>query len=156
MDAVQLAQLVVTTLAPALPSLLMKIPEGAVGKIGENITDAVSKPALKLWQTLRPRLEARPAALEAAQDAASAPDDADAQAAFRRQVKKLLEADSAFAQELAALLPAATGDSVQNSPTTASGAGSVAVGISNAPIKTEIHQHQDTHHHYHGDSEKND
>jgi hypothetical protein len=114
MDVVQLAQLVVTTLAPALPSLLMKIPEGAVGKIGENVTDAVSKSVSKLWQTLRPRLEARPAALEAAQDVASAPDDADAQAAFRRQVKKLLEADSAFAQELAALLPVSPGGGTQN------------------------------------------
>jgi hypothetical protein len=105
MDCSKLAELVTT--------LLMKIPEGAVGKIGENITDGI-------WKKLR------------------------------FQVKKLLEEDPDFAQEIAALLPAVTGNSVQNSPTTASGPGSVAVAISTGTIKTE------THHHYHKDSEKND
>jgi hypothetical protein len=135
MDCSKLAELVTT--------LLMKIPEGAVGKIGENITDGI-------WKKLHSRLSARPAALAAAHNAAAAPNDADAQAAFRFQVKKLLEEDPDFAQEIAALLPAVTGNSVQNSPTTASGPGSVAVAISTGTIKTE------THHHYHKDSEKND
>jgi hypothetical protein len=138
MDYSKLAELVTT--------LLMKIPEGAFGKIGENITDAVPK----LREKVLSRLRAKPLALEAANDAAAAPNDADAQAAFRRQVKKLLEEDPAFAQEIAALLPAASGNSVQNSPTTASGPGSVAVTISTGTIKTE------THHHYHKESEKND
>jgi hypothetical protein len=109
----QITQAVVAKLTPALP-ILLKVGEGALAKVGENVTDAVSKPVSKLWQTLRPRLEARPAALEAAQDAASAPDDADAQAAFRRQVKKLFEADPDFAKEIAALLPTAPGASTQN------------------------------------------
>jgi hypothetical protein len=106
MDAAQLAKVVITTLTPALP-VLLKVGEGAVGKIGENITDGI-------WKKLHSRLSARPAALEAANDAAAAPNDADAQAAFRRQVKKLFEEDPAFAQEIAALLPAASGASTQN------------------------------------------
>jgi hypothetical protein len=106
MDTAQLAQVVITTLTPALP-VLLKVGEGAVGKIGENITDGI-------WKKLHSRLSLRPAALEAANDAAAAPNDADAQAAFRRQVKKLFEEDPAFAQEIAALLPAASGASTQN------------------------------------------
>jgi hypothetical protein len=112
MDATQLAQLAATTLTPALP-VLLKIGEGTLTKIGEDFKDAVSK---KLCEKFWPRLAQNPAALEAANDAAAAPNDADAQAAFRRQVKKLLEADPDFAQEIAALLPAASGASTQNVP----------------------------------------
>jgi glutamate dehydrogenase/leucine dehydrogenase len=147
----QITHAVVAKLTPMLPALL-KVGEGALAKVGENVTDAASK----LWKKLLPRLSERTGGREAAQAVAESPNDVELQEALKIHVKKLLAADSAFAQELAALLPAATGDSVQNSPITASGAGSVAVGISNAPIKPEFHQHQDTHHHYHGDSEKND
>jgi hypothetical protein len=49
-------------------------------------------------------VEARPAALEAAQDAAAHPDDEDALAALRLQLKKLLAEDPALAQEMTRLV----------------------------------------------------
>ena len=78
-----------------------------------------------LWDKLRPKVETRPAALEAIQDAADHPDDEDALAALRLQLKKLLAEDEALAKELAHLLAQArpAGQTV-----TASGNRSVAIG----------------------------
>jgi hypothetical protein len=70
-------------------------------------------------------MEARPAALEAAQDAAAHPDDEDVLAALRLQLKKLLAEDQALAQELARLLPR-SGPAGQT--VIASGDRSVAIG----------------------------
>ncbi|MDN5271213.1 hypothetical protein QTO31_04445 [Chloroflexus sp. MS-CIW-1] len=70
-------------------------------------------------------MEARPAALEAAQDAAAHPDDEDALAALRLQLKKLLAEDDSLAQELARLLPQ-SGPAGQT--VIASGNRSVAIG----------------------------
>jgi hypothetical protein len=70
-------------------------------------------------------VEAKPAALEAAQDAATHPDDEDTLAALRLQLKKLLAEDEALAQELARLLPR-SGPAGQT--VIASGDRSVAIG----------------------------
>jgi hypothetical protein len=62
--------------------------------------------AQKLWAKLHPQVEAKAAAEEAAVDVAKAPDDADALAALRQQLKKILEApeNAALVQELTAIL----------------------------------------------------
>jgi hypothetical protein len=121
MDCSKLAELVTT--------LLMKIPEGAFGKIGENITDALPK----LREKVLSRLRAKPLALEAANDAAAAPNDADAQAAFRFQVKKLLEEDPDFAKEIAEIVK--TGQTTIQSPTVAtSGEKSPGFGVVHGPV----------------------
>jgi len=70
-------------------------------------------------------VEAKPAALEAVQDAAERPDDEDALAALRLQLKKLLAEDEPLAKELARLLPQ-SGPAGQT--VTASGSRSVAIG----------------------------
>jgi hypothetical protein len=46
--------------------------------------------AKSLWGKLRPQVDAKPAAQEAAQDVAETSDNEDAQAALRLQLKKLL------------------------------------------------------------------
>ena len=48
-------------------------------------------------------METKPAAQEAVQDVAKAPEDADAQAVLRLQLKKLLAEDEALAREVAQL-----------------------------------------------------
>ncbi len=68
---------------------------------------------------LRPKVEAEPAALEAAHDAAQTPESDAARAALRMQLKKLLREDEALAGEIAQLW---------GTIATAAGDGSVALG----------------------------
>ncbi len=89
------AQEIWNILQPYLPLLLTE----AVKESGKQIPAAVGK----LWQTLTARLrqkEGGPAALE---DLRAEPDDPDAQAAFRQQIKRLLRED-AFSTQLQALV----------------------------------------------------
>jgi len=53
-----------------------------------------------VWHLLEPKLREQPAALEAFEDAAVDPGDADAKAALRLKVRKLLVADVDFAQRV--------------------------------------------------------
>jgi hypothetical protein len=104
----QLPAQLVQFLAPYLPYLVKGLKlagQEAARKLGEKAGEQGFEQAKALWDKLRPKIEARPAALEAAQDAAAHPDDEDALAALRLQLKKLLAEDPALAQELARLLP---------------------------------------------------
>jgi len=101
-DPTTLVRDLVPFLAPALPYLLKggeMVVEGATKKIGEDAW----KWTKALWDKLRPKVEAKPAALEAVQDVAAAPDNEDALAALRLQLKKLLAEDEALAGEVARL-----------------------------------------------------
>ncbi len=126
--APQLPAQLVQFLAPYLPYLLKGLKlagQEAARKLGEKASEGGFEQAKALWDKLRPKVEAKPAALEAAQDAAAHPDDEDALAALRRQLKKLLAEDDSLAQELARLLPQ-SGPAGQT--VTASGNRSVAIG----------------------------
>lgn len=79
--------LLVTILAPCMP-LLMGLGQKAVEKGAEQMLPQVRK----IWEKLHPKVEAKEAAKEAAEDVAKSPDDADAMAALRQQLKKILEA----------------------------------------------------------------
>jgi hypothetical protein len=110
--------------------------KGAGRKLGEEGLD----PLKSLWGKLRPKVEEKPAAAEAVQDLARAPEDADAQAALRFQLRKILEADSSLAEEIAKLLEAAgtkssfhaelhgSGAIAQGQGNVVAGAGGIAVG----------------------------
>lgn len=98
----QLIQQLTAFLAPFLPYLL-KAGEKAAEEAGKKLGEAAWERARALWSKLRPKVEARPAAQEAVQDLAAAPDDPDAQAALRQQLKKLLAEDPALAEEIARL-----------------------------------------------------
>lgn len=90
-------------LAPFLPFLMNvgnKVFDGAVAKAGEDAWDK----AKAVWAKLQPKVETRPAALEAAADVAKAPDDEDLRVALRVQLKKLLEQDELLAQEIARIM----------------------------------------------------
>ena len=127
MDAVvPLAGQVVAILAPFLPYLVaagQKVADGAV----KELEGKAGQVAQALWERLNPRVEAKPAAQEAVQDVAASPDDQDAQASLRVQVRKLLSDEPALAEELARVLEEhqQTG-AITN--VTASGDRSVALG----------------------------
>jgi hypothetical protein len=98
--------ILVKMLAPALPVLLglgKKAIEKGAEKLGEKGAEGLVG---QIWQRLQPKVEAKPAALEAAVDVAKAPEDEDAIAALRQQLKKILEAqeNADLAAEIAKLL----------------------------------------------------
>lgn len=107
--------LLVKFLAPCLPFLLNignKAVEGASQKVGEDVWNK----AKAIWAKLHPKVEAKEAAKEAATDVAQKPEDEDLQASLRVQLKKILDADTALADEIAQILQASTdkpGDNIQ-------------------------------------------
>ncbi len=124
MDAATLAQEATRILAPFLPYLLTKAGEKAAEVVGEKFGAELWETAQELWGRLFPKVKEKPAALEAAQDVAANPEDEDAQAALRLQLRKLLSQDHFLAQEVARILEEARARGV----TVAFGERSVAVG----------------------------
>ncbi|WP_375467947.1 hypothetical protein [uncultured Nostoc sp.] len=107
--------LLVKFLAPCLPFLLNvgnKAVEGASQKVGEDVWNK----AKAIWAKLYPKVEAKEAAKEAATDVAQKPEDEDLQTSLRVQLKKILEADTALAEEIAKIWQTSTdkpGDNIQ-------------------------------------------
>jgi hypothetical protein len=124
MDINALASSLTTALVPLLPYLL-KAGEKAAEETGKKAVDQSLEWAKSIWTKLKPEVEAKPEALEAAQDIAQSPDDQDAQAAFRRQLKKLLTEDRSLAEEVSRWLGQgkAAGNTV-----TVSGERNIAIG----------------------------
>jgi hypothetical protein len=89
-------------LAPCLP-YLVKAGETVADKAATALGDEAWKLAQRVWGKLRPRVEAKEAAMEAAEDVAAKPDDPRAQAALALQLEKLLAADPDLMTELTAL-----------------------------------------------------
>ncbi len=112
-----------TMLQPYLPILATKAAE----KVGEKVPEAVGK----VWGTIKQKFDTRAAAKEALEDLLKAPEDADAQAAFRQQLKKAMAADESFANDLSKLIEAA-GDTyeanLEGNGAIAQGKGARAVG----------------------------
>lgn len=82
-----------TALQPFLPVIATKAAE-EVGKT------AISK----VWTAIEKKFDTKAGAKEALLDLVKNPQDADAQGAFRLQLKKLLEEDKSFASDLSKLL----------------------------------------------------
>ncbi|MCT7970743.1 hypothetical protein [Laspinema olomoucense] len=99
----QLISTVINILRPHLPTLI-----AAMGTVGNGtltaVGEAVPQKVQQLWGKMIGALTRKPAAQEAATDLATAPDDPDLQAAFRVQLKKVLEADPVLAEEIASWL----------------------------------------------------
>ncbi len=102
-DPNEIARQIVPFLAPFLPYLL-KAGEKAAEEAGRKLGAAAWEQAQALWARLRPKVEARPAAQEAVADVAAHPQDEDALAALRLQLRKLLEEDPALREEVARLM----------------------------------------------------
>jgi hypothetical protein len=90
-------------LSPFLPYLLKlgdKAAEEAAKKLGADTWEK----AKAIWIKLHPKVEAKPSAQEAVQDVAQAPEDEDALAALRQQLKKFLKEDPTLESEVSRLL----------------------------------------------------
>jgi hypothetical protein len=133
---------IVQLLTPFLPTLLGKAHE--IGQeIADRTADAAWDYAKRIWERLRPRLEERPGASEAAQDVADAPQDADAGIVLQIHVKKILAEDPGLATELRSLV-----DQAKAAGVVAAGTGSVAAqtihaetkGIAAGIIQGGVHQ----------------
>jgi len=124
MDIGALATSLTTALVPLLPYLL-KAGEKAAEETGKTVANQTLEWGKSLWSKLKLEVEAKPEALEAAQDIAQNSDDQDAQAAFRRQLRKLLTEDQSLAEEVSRWLEQgkAAGNTV-----TVSGERNIAIG----------------------------
>jgi len=124
MDINALASSLTTALVPLLPYLL-KAGEKAAEETGKKAVDQSLEWAKSIWTKLKPGVEAKPAALEAAQDVAQAPENEDLQVALRVQLKKLLTEDQSLAEEVSRWLQQgkAAGNTV-----TVSGERNIAIG----------------------------
>jgi hypothetical protein len=83
--------LLMQILTPALPVLLglgQKAIEKGAEKLGEKGAEGLVG---QIWQRLKPKVEAKPAALDVAKDAANNPKDPGAIASLEYQLKKILE-----------------------------------------------------------------
>jgi len=125
MDIIQLSQSVTAFLAPFLPYLVGKVGDAVAEVSVEKSLEEAWERAKGLWGKLGPKVESNTAAKEATEDVAQDPDDEDARAALRLQLKKLLAADTSLATEVAQLWEEAKRASVTAS---AIGERSVAIG----------------------------
>ena len=124
MDIGAIASSLTTVLVPLLPYLL-KAGETAAEETGKAVAGQSWEWAKSLWTKLKPGVEAKPAALEAVQDIAHAPEDEDLQAALRVQLKKLLTEDQSLAEEVSRWLEKGKAEGINVS---AAGDRSVAIG----------------------------
>jgi len=124
MDINALASELTTALVPLLPYLL-KAGEKAAEETGKKVADQSLEWGKSLWSKLKPGVEAKPAALEAAQDVAHAPEDEELRVALRVQLRKLLTEDQSLAEEVSRWLEQGKAAGIN---VTASGERSVAIG----------------------------
>lgn len=96
LDPVSLSTTAVAVLSP----LLAKAADKAAESVGENVINSV-------FGGLKKLLGGKPKAEEALAELAAQPADVDAQGALRLQLRKAIEADQAFAEELKGWLGAA-------------------------------------------------
>jgi len=84
-----------------------------------------------LWGAVKEKFDDKPAAKETLEDLLKSPEDSDQQAAFRVQLKKLLQDDAEFASQLETLLQAASTSytaNLEGDGAIAQGDGATAVG----------------------------
>jgi hypothetical protein len=115
-DIAVLATQAWTMIQPHLPVLATT----ATTELAKKVPEAVSM----VWDKIKKKFEAKPAAKEALEDVLKSPDDADTQATFRQQLKKAMTEDESFASDLSKLLEAASG----SYKATLTGGGAIAQG----------------------------
>ena len=123
MDIPSLVNSITPFLLPLVPYLL-KAGEKATEEVGKKLGEGVWDKARTLWDKLHPKLKDKPGAIEAIRDVAQSPNDEDAVAAFRQQLKKLLTEDVSLAKEISELV----GKGLPSVQAIAYGDKSIAVG----------------------------
>lgn len=130
MDVTVLAKSLTFFLSPFLPYLL-KAGEKAAEDVGSQLGTDAWKKAKALWSKLYPKMTERPAAIEAAQDVVKTPDDEDAIASLRQQIKKLLSSDELLATEIAQLMQKETQEAGSTNINQRAGDNAVQFGLIN-------------------------
>ena len=100
----------------------------AGGKLLEKASEYLPEAVGKVWDAVKEKMESKPETAELPAEVSKAPDDEDAQAAFRYQLKKLLENDETFIQQLDALVKEAKEVTVTTMSATLTGDGGLAQG----------------------------
>jgi hypothetical protein len=111
------------------------VAEKALEKVGENLSDDAWKFGKPILKKILPKLLAKPAAMEAVEDMAKAPDNPAYQTVIQVQLTKMLEADHELLADVTRLIERAQQDGI-NIAITASGQRSVAAQNINAPVFT--------------------
>lgn len=131
--------MLITTLATSatafLAPYLAKAGEAAAEALGEKVPEAAGK----VWNAITAKFKGKPVAEAVAKELETKPEDKGAQEMFQLQLKQVLEADKAFAEELKQLLESAGRAMGQtNISNTGSGAvatsGGVAAGEGGAAV----------------------
>jgi hypothetical protein len=110
-------------LAPFLPALV-KGADRLAGDVAERLGDAAYGVAKRMWELLRPKVEADPRAQDTVEEVAEDPDDEVLQAMLAKRLEGLLADDLALAADLDRLLEEGRAVTIVS----ASGERSVAVG----------------------------
>jgi hypothetical protein len=92
MDPVTISTSAVALLAPHIPAIITGVVEGVASRIPEGVT--------KLWRKIADRFKDTPTAQSAIEDLQKDPTDQDNLASFRKELRKMIEADPKFAEEL--------------------------------------------------------
>ena len=143
MDYKLLADALVIFLTPALPYLL-KAGDKATEEVGKKLGAGGWEKASKIWGRLRGRLDEEPMAKGAAELVVAEPEDEDARAGLRLQLRKILERDEALASEVGAMLEAAGSQpcwkvEVHGDGAAAVGNRAVAAGKGGTAIGGDVH-----------------
>jgi energy-coupling factor transporter ATP-binding protein EcfA2 len=136
MDSVSaLATAAVSFLSP----YLVKAGEKTAEKIGEKLPEAAGM----MWKAILGKFKGHPAAEVAVQDLVTQPEDEDNLAAFRKELRKILRNDPAFAAELKGLLNQTQGQGSDTISNTGSGAvatrGGIAGGEGGLVLQGDVH-----------------
>ncbi|MEO8428142.1 MAG: hypothetical protein ABI651_13610 [Verrucomicrobiota bacterium] len=94
----------ITTLAASAVSVLAPYLVQVGATAVEDLAKGTGNKILALYQALKHRFQGNTIAAEALTDLEKAPSDEDAQAALRQQLKKQMEADPSFLDELKQLM----------------------------------------------------
>ena len=128
----------ITLLAATAWPLIQPLVSAGLGKAAEKIGESLPG---KIWELIKPKLEAKPEAKKVLTVLQNNPNDKDVQATFRYQLRQLLEEDDSFAAELGKMLEAASSDfKAQNTGNgaIAQGTGSKAVGQNGMIIEGDV------------------
>lgn len=129
--------LAVTAVAFLVP-YLVKTGEKAAETVGEKLPEVAGK----VWNAIMATFKGKPAAEEASKDLVANPANEDNRAAFRKELRKILEAEPTLAIELTRLLEKAQRESSESIIVTGSGAAatkdSVAAGAGGVAVRGDV------------------
>ena len=123
MDPISIPLLVTGTWT-VLEPFVKKAGGKLLEKAGEYLPEAVGK----VWEAVKAKMESKPETASLPAEVANTPEDEDAQAAFRYQLKKLLENDEAFASQLDVLVKEAKEVTMTTMTAKLEGDGAIAQG----------------------------